>query len=979
MANWTVGAARNLPIVRRASWDGAAARERLFGDGEEIDRDRARRGHLIYDAEAPELKGSYKLPFADVEDGQLVAVDAGLRAAAGRLPQTDAPQDVLERARGVLDGYFRRMEEGLVANLRRHFGLLQEAVDVSQSYEELTARLSYALNNWPGRPAEQLVVAFTFSDRLIAFALPSAESQREGEPRVWEIPWREEGDSFVFGEPVAVRRVVRFEPVAESLTRRGVRISESVEQALMVLGEAKGGGRRVRAIGVTADVVNANGRRYPRAVLAAAIADLNSHLHESAGQGRLILTGEAEHPSHKPTRRPHILETVVKWEQAALDVSGRVILEGVILPTAKGRDILVLVENGVPIGVSQRGYGLSELVEEDGQTIEEVRELRITGYDLVAEPSDPYARILESKEPAQEPEEGETPMDKQDTKVMKPGELMALLEEHPELREALMKEFSAARREALAESLGVEPENLEGAVKEALAAKAELEERKRREAVEAAIAEATKGLAYGEKLNSLFVEAVRAAGPQKPEDVPAIVEAKRKEWDGILSAAKLARMGKGDVQVLGPVFERETGQPNYVRAAVEINESLVRAGQGHRRDLSKAQFGAELFAARYLDLFDRQYRRELIAEARQFEEAETTADLNLPYSVMRTIVQQAFPELVAANVFDFGTTDQSPARLYFEQYEGESGSTASVTDEAVTANLNAWVNLVGARLKPGTVVVTNNVGSTTYTEGTDYVVDYGKGRLMALSGGSISDGQALLVDYSYDAVRKGEMQPIERAKQVLSHKLLEIAADRLATQISSEAIVFSRSQLGYDAVTRTLAGLVQQIRIKIDRDIFYLALAASLQQPNNSGGTWNSGTDSLDKLVEYIGHAKVKVYNRYYTPTAIVMSRANADLLSNWSGFKRDGFPDAVLNAAGFAGSVKGLPIWSTTEFSDGYILIPNRELVMHRVFQPMQLKGPFPSYDSTGKIIAADQYYVEEYNGTDVPVVEKVAHVVVA
>lgn len=63
----------------------------------------------------------------------------------------------------------------------------------------------------------------------------------------------------------------------------------------------------------------------------------------------------------------------------------------------------------------------------------------------------------------------------------------------------------------------------------------------------------------------------------------------------------------------------------------------------------------------------------------------------------------------------------------------------------------------------------------------------------------------------------------------------------------------------------------------------------------------------------------------------------------------------------------------------DGYILVPNRELVMHRVFQPMQLKGPFPSYHTDGKLIAADQWYAEEYNGDEVPVVQKVAHVLVA
>ena len=41
-------------------------------------------------------------------------------------------------------------------------------------------------------------------------------------------------------------------------------------------------------------------------------------------------------------------------------------------------------------------------------------------------------------------------------------------------------------------------------------------------------------------------------------------------------------------------------------------------------------------------------------------------------------------------------------------------------------------------------------------------------------------------------------------------------------------------------------------------------------------------------------------------------------------------------------------------------------------------MKGPYPSFDSNGKLIAAEQWYAEEFNGTDVPVNEKVSHVVI-
>ena len=108
-ATWTVGASRDLQVVD-TTWDGAAAAARVFTyagfDTDSPDFEKARSAFLVYDADAPELRGSYKLGFADVVDGELVAVRAGLRAAASRLPLTDISGDAADRARAVLDAYF---------------------------------------------------------------------------------------------------------------------------------------------------------------------------------------------------------------------------------------------------------------------------------------------------------------------------------------------------------------------------------------------------------------------------------------------------------------------------------------------------------------------------------------------------------------------------------------------------------------------------------------------------------------------------------------------------------------------------------------------------------------------------------------------------------------------------------------------------------------------------------------------------------
>lgn len=834
------------------------------------------------------------------------------------------------------------------------------------------------------------------------YLIISADAQSLAPDEFYLVTYERQGDAYVFASRDAWEVVeLTYQPARTSeMPERQAnsrkngkgkpkRFTEHAAGVVIGLDEAKaeepGKPRRLKAVGITADVVNGNGRRYPAAVLEAAVNELQGHLHESAGQGRAMLVlGEAEHPSDKLTRRPNLLETVVNWQDVSFD-GRQVLIEGTVLETSKGRDILALMEGGVMPGVSQRGYGESTVVEEDGQEIEEVLELTITGYDLVLEPSDPEAAVTMLESDAEAKDEAS-----QGDGEMKPEELMELIKANPDLFRGVVAEevktMSEAQRQALEaqirEALGIdEVADLGKALREAAEAKREVAESKRRQAVELAINDATKDLPYG-NLNEAFVQAIRATDPQSPEAVKALVEAKRKEYDSIVSQARLAGMGfrgNGGVQVLGPVIEREAGVPAFARGAFEFQEALIKADYMKRRDLSKPVNHNELVAQQVLERFDAVYGGYLKREAKMLEEAELTTDLNIPYSASRAILAAVWPNLVATGVFDVGTTENAPTRIYYESYSGESGSSASVTDENVTFTaLDTYAALTYKMVQPGTVVV-NAVGpGALYVEGTDYVVDYFNGEIKALTGGSIGATDTVLVDYTYDAIRKGENAAIERGKLSLSHATLEIVANRLAQEISNEAVVFSRSQLGWDATTRTLNSLAQQLRRKIDKNLLYNGLTAALSVASNSGGSWTAATDPLIDLVSYIGVAKVKIANRFYEPTGVVLSTTNSDALGNWDGFTAAGKrPDVDLNVNGYVGRVKGLPVFASTEMSDSYALVLNRELVMYRIFQPMVFKGPYPSF-SSNKLLANEQWYAEQYDGAETPIANKGSYVVI-
>lgn len=912
----------------------------------------------------------------------------------------DAPDALKESRRRIAEHVLNETVKGSLESIRR---------DIAEDFEK-QFKFELAVSGYEGAPVFPFWICDTFPEGgtfANGDAFPSAVVVKgyELDPdEYWLVTFEKQTDKYVFAahdqwELIELGYTPAHSMVNENKKKGARKKFNERRDVVLELDEAADDAnsaqkpRTIRAAQlITADIVNENLRLYPAPVVRAAVDELKAHLHESAGQGRLVqVLGEAEHPSDKPSKRPNLLETIVKWNEVSFD--GRDVgTAGTLLETAKGKDILALVEGGVTLSLSLRGYGESEMVKHNGQMVERVTELHITGIDLVLEPGFADARaIVESQNTLSEGDE------------MNLEELKKLIAEHPELFKGMvateLESLSAAQLKQIEEkvraALGIDAQaDIFKSLQELAQAKKELEESKRKAAISEAIGATAKDLKYG-KLNEAFVAELKAQNPQTTEAVKELTEAMKKRYDALLAQAKLAGMGfagHSGIAVVGTVLENEAGTPEFARGAHEIKEALdKRPGMGYRWKPQEPKNRNEQFAAMVLERFDACFsnffnkktnRQEgLLHESKLLQEAEMTSDLSLPYSTSRAILAIALPQLVASSIFDFDVIATSPTRIYYEVFAGETGLDNTVAmGEAVVTDQDAWVAIAYKNVTPGTLTVKNAAETVTYVEGTDYVFDYREGKLKTLSTGTpIADGATVHIGYQYRAIRKGENVAIERGKLQLAFVLAEAAADRLAQQVTQEAIVFSRSQLGWDPVARTLNALVKEVMRDIDRGIFYRALAEVLSVASNSGGTWTDGVDPLDDLADYIGEAKVKVENRFYEATAVLLSKVNSNTLGNWSGFSAAGKnPANDLKENGYVGRVKGLPAFETVNFSNGYILVPNRELVMHRVYQPMLVKGPFPTY-SSDKLVAAEQYYVEEFNLDVAPVPEKGSFVKIA
>ena len=157
---WRIGGDPDLELLDDDSWDGDAARDAMVrlagGDPEDEDFDWSilRRGHVIYNAAAPRLLGSYKFPFAKVVDGELRASRRGLVAVLQRAPQADVPQRLRDRIAAFARRYLQEVEMQEKAQIE---ALQREREELLKQVSDLKAALERAEAEGRRKAATELV------------------------------------------------------------------------------------------------------------------------------------------------------------------------------------------------------------------------------------------------------------------------------------------------------------------------------------------------------------------------------------------------------------------------------------------------------------------------------------------------------------------------------------------------------------------------------------------------------------------------------------------------------------------------------------------------------------------------------------------------------------------------------------------------------------------------------------------------------
>lgn len=146
---------------------------------------------------------------------------------------------------------------------------------------------------------------------------------------------------------------------------------------------------------------------------------------------------------------------------------------------------------------------------------------------------------------------------------------------------------------------------------------------------------------------------------------------------------------------------------------------------------------------------------------------------------------------------------------------------ASVTDESHTANLDKFVMLDNVKIS--SVVVTNSAGTTTYTANTDYIVHADEGLIEVVSGGNITDGSTILVDYTYATQDHITTSPGNVAKYLMFSGINTANNDKV-TRCEAYRVKFDPAALDLittEAAGMEISGIIEQDTTRAAGDQYY--------------------------------------------------------------------------------------------------------------------------------------------------------------
>ena len=135
----------------------------------------------------------------------------------------------------------------------------------------------------------------------------------------------------------------------------------------------------VRGVLQRAESKNQNGRVYPKDIL---VREAKKYTDEFINERRAM--GELDHPESSVVNLQNVSHNVRKMHFEGDNLMGEV----EVLGTPSGNILKELFKSGIKLGISSRGMGSVETVNENGKEAQEVQpDIELIAFDFVSNPS----------------------------------------------------------------------------------------------------------------------------------------------------------------------------------------------------------------------------------------------------------------------------------------------------------------------------------------------------------------------------------------------------------------------------------------------------------------------------------------------------------------------------------------------------------------------------------------------------------------
>ena len=134
----------------------------------------------------------------------------------------------------------------------------------------------------------------------------------------------------------------------------------------------------VRGVLQRADTKNQNGRVYPKEIL---MREAKKYFKNFIGQKRAM--GELDHPESSVVNLANVSHNITEMTWNGDDLVGTV----EVLGTPSGNILKELFKSGIKLGISSRGMGSVEAMNEDEDSQEVQNDFELIAFDFVSNPS----------------------------------------------------------------------------------------------------------------------------------------------------------------------------------------------------------------------------------------------------------------------------------------------------------------------------------------------------------------------------------------------------------------------------------------------------------------------------------------------------------------------------------------------------------------------------------------------------------------